>query len=73
MQLTNLATVRKARGMTQCDLADATGLTPAAISHLETGRRNARPSTTRLLAMLLYTSVEDLTADPVNEPVKGVI
>lgn len=45
-----LATLRKRRGWLQRELADRTGLHPAAISHFETGHR--LPSLENLLVLI---------------------
>lgn len=52
----NLAAWREFRGMTQEDLADAAGTSPAMISHLETGKRGLSAKWLRRLAPPLKTS-----------------
>jgi DNA-binding XRE family transcriptional regulator len=55
-----LKAIRKARSMSQSDLAKACGLEPSAVSHFETGRR--APNLTNLvkLADALKTSADEL-------------
>lgn len=51
-----LAAWREFRGLTQEQLAEAAGTTPAMISHLETGRRGLTAKWLRRLAPALQTS-----------------
>lgn len=58
-----LAHLRKAKGLTQADLADRAGLSPAAISSIESGRHLARADTRRRLCKALgvpYSRHEEL-------------
>jgi transcriptional regulator with XRE-family HTH domain len=56
---------RKNRGLSQRDLAEKSGVSPATIYELETGRRPApRPSTLRKLADALYVDVSALLEHP---------
>ena len=56
----NIAALRKAKGMTQEQLAAALGISPPAVSKWETGA--AEPSTSNLLALakLYGLSVDEL-------------
>jgi predicted transcriptional regulator len=56
--------------MTQDDLADATGMTKASISRLETGATKARVSTVRRLIAALSVESDQLTTT--SEPTDGV-
>lgn len=49
----SLRTLRRTAGMTQDDLAIATGLTQNTISRIETGANAPNPTTIRLLAAAL--------------------
>ena len=51
---------RKFRGMTQVDLAGASGLTQAAIAQIETGKRNPTVDTARKFADALNCDIDDL-------------
>ncbi len=51
---------RKYRGMTQVDLADASGVTQAAIAQIETGKRNPTVETARKFADSLNCDIDDL-------------
>ena len=51
---------RESRGMSQLDLANKTGLQPAAISHFETGQRSPSFENLRKLADALSVSVDYL-------------
>lgn len=51
---------RLVRGMTQRDLADRAGTTHAAISHIEAGKRQPRPSMILKLAEALGVKPEEL-------------
>lgn len=55
-----LRKARDARGMSQLDLANKTGLQPAAISHFETGQRSPSFDNLRKLADALSLSVDYL-------------
>lgn len=55
---------RELRGMTQADLADASGVSRVMISYLETGRsKNASSYTLLSLAKALGTTVDNLFFD----------
>jgi transcriptional regulator with XRE-family HTH domain len=64
--LTNLKTIRIARGLTQDNLSSLTGISQTALSRLERGERNPRPATVRLLALVLGCDRRDLTRGPVD-------
>lgn len=55
-----LRTARELRQLTQTQLAEATGLQPAAINHFEAGRRSPSFDNLRLLADALEVSVDYL-------------
>ncbi|MBQ4513634.1 MAG: helix-turn-helix transcriptional regulator [Anaerolineaceae bacterium] len=63
----NLKEIRLARGMTQQQLADASGITQSMICRLES--REAMPSveTLKALSKVLECSIDELLADPVKE------
>ena len=64
-----LERLRRARGLSQRELAKVSGVSPATIYELETGRRPApRPSTLRKIADALSVEVTDLTSK--EEPSK---
>lgn len=62
--LTNLETIRRARGLSQSGLARLTGLSQPAVSSFELGTRNPRPATVKLLALVLDCQPEDLYRKP---------
>jgi len=51
---------RKYRGMTQVELAAASGLTQAAIAQIETAKRNPTVETARKFADALHCDIDDL-------------
>ena len=51
---------RKYRGMTQTDLATASGLSQGAIAQIETGKRNPTVDTARKFANALNCDIDDL-------------
>lgn len=55
-----LRRAREARGLSQLDLANKTGLQPAAISHFETGQRSPSFDNLRKLADALSLSIDYL-------------
>lgn len=58
--------VRKFRlvaGMTQKELAEKAGTTENAVSLIESGKRNPRPSTIKKIAEALNVPVEDILRD----------
>ena len=61
-----LRRMRRAAGLTQADLAWAAGLSQHTVSEIETGRREARPSTLRKLADTLDCEVSDFFKAPVS-------
>lgn len=56
----NLKEVRKAKGMTQEDLADKTGLTLSQIARIETARVNTTIATVNVLLKALGAEANDL-------------
>ena len=60
---------RRMLGMSQGDLATATGLQSAIISHYETGRRNPSLSSLKPLATALHCAIGDFF-DPTAESVR---
>ena len=63
VRLSGLRRVRDRAALTQRKLAQLAGLTPAALSRLETGSAEARPSTTRRLAAVLKVKPVELMTD----------
>ena len=60
MKLTRLREWREREDLTQQQLANESGISQDSISNYETGRRDARFSTARRLALALEVEVEDL-------------
>lgn len=58
-----LRRIRTEKGLSQQDLADALGMTQAAISQLESGRRVATPKTIKRLAEVLQVGIEELSGE----------
>ena len=58
-----LRRIRTEKGLSQEDLANTLGITQAAISQLESGRRVATPKTVMRLAEALQTDIEDLAGE----------
>lgn len=71
-----LKKTRERQGLSQRELADRSGLTPAAISQLETGQREPTFSTIVRLATALRTSPNDLIgigdAEPLDPSLRGL-
>ena len=55
----NIRYWRLRKAMTQIELATLTGIDPATISQIETGRRKPRPSTLKKLAKALDVQPEE--------------
>lgn len=55
-----LAELRKARGLTQSEFAEALDISRLSLAYFETGRRWPRPVTLQKLANCLKVSVADL-------------
>jgi transcriptional regulator with XRE-family HTH domain len=58
---TPLRVLRETKGLSQDDLARASGVSKSAIVDLELGRRKPRPSTRRRLAQALEIKPEELS------------
>lgn len=58
-----LSRIRTEKGLSQQDLADALGMTQAAISQLESGKRIATPKTVKRLAEALQVDIEELAGE----------
>ena len=58
-----LSRIRTEKGLSQQDLADALGMTQAAISQLESGKRVATPKTVKRLAEALQVDIEELAGE----------
>jgi transcriptional regulator with XRE-family HTH domain len=61
-----LRRVRTMRGMSQVELAEASGVAQNTISEIELGKREARPGTLRKLAGALGVSLKELEEEPMN-------
>ena len=62
---------RRARQMSQADLADAIGISCTHMSYIETGRKNASLTVLKSIAELFQISVDSLVNEPEtteNEP-----
>lgn len=79
----NLRQLREKRGLSQETLAERANLAPTHISHLETGRRWAKPETLKALAEALQVGEEALFAsaaapivyverEPVSAEIKNI-
>ncbi|HYH75808.1 MAG TPA: helix-turn-helix transcriptional regulator [Candidatus Saccharimonadales bacterium] len=55
-----IAEVRKARGVTQQELAERIGMSVVAIAYIETGKRWARLETLSKIAAILKVNIADL-------------
>jgi transcriptional regulator with XRE-family HTH domain len=55
-----LVRIRKAKGLTQVELARASGISPRMIAHYETRIQNPAPATVLRLTKVLRVSVDDL-------------
>jgi transcriptional regulator with XRE-family HTH domain len=55
-----LRTLREKAHLSQCELAEQTGISQGAISLLESGRNNPRPITVKMLANVLHVSEQEL-------------
>jgi len=66
-----LVEIRKAKGLTQVDLAKLTGISPRMIAYYETRAKNPSPATIVALAKALKVSIDDLLGyrKPKDEPV----
>jgi len=60
VRLLGLKMLRRRRGMTQRELAEAADISQTTVYELESGRRGAYPKTVRRLAHGLNVEVEDL-------------
>lgn len=65
-----LAAVREGLGLTQGDVAEATGLGQSAVSRIESGDRRVDPFELRDIALLYGISIEEITAPPSAEEVR---
>jgi DNA-binding XRE family transcriptional regulator len=57
---TPLAFWRKKRGLTQADLAKATGVAQGFLSEIETGQKPGTPATLKKIAEALHIKIDDL-------------
>lgn len=55
--------MRKARGLTQAQLSEGSGVSQVSISHLERGEKPARRSTAERLAHVLFVPVEEIAEE----------
>ena len=65
--MTNLQRIRKAKGMSQKELADALGVTQGTISAWESGRWNPTIERVRAAAKVLCVTVDELIGEPLEE------
>ena len=65
-----VAQLRKARGITQVQLAEALGVSQQTVQAFEVGRRRIPVSTLRLLAKTLSLSLDELVAEGEHAPRK---
>lgn len=56
----NLRAIRKLRGYTAADFADACNVTPSFVSHLETGKRRPALATALKMAQVLHVQVHQI-------------
>lgn len=61
--MSRLANVRKRQGLSQVELAKASGVSPATVNLIENGKRKPHPSTLKKLAIALGVDVEYLTRE----------
>ena len=65
--MTTLQRIRKAKGMSQKELADALGVTQGTISAWESGRWNPTIERVRAAAKVLCVTVDELIGEPLEE------
>jgi len=65
VRLTRLRMWRERRAMTQQELADKAGITRVALSRIESGQAEPRPTTVRRLAQVLRVE-PDALMDPID-------
>lgn len=58
--MTNIRKLRKARGISQCELAARVGVTQRFISYVENGYRPPRSQAPARIAALLEVTIEEL-------------
>lgn len=59
--------VREEAGMSQKALADLLGVTEAAVSNYETGKRGIRPEVLKKISEIFNVSIDNLLGNPVEE------
>ena len=65
--MTNLQRIRKEKGMSQKELADALGVTQGTVSAWESGRWDPTVENLRAVAKVLGVTVDELIAEPLEE------
>lgn len=63
-----LKTYRKAKGMTQGDLAALLGISDAMVTHIENGRRRVTPENARDWEQIIHVSKEALCPEIFGAP-----
>lgn len=65
--MTNLQRIRKAKGMSQKELADALNVTQGTVSAWESGRWDPTVENLRAAAKVLGVTVDELIGEPLEE------
>jgi transcriptional regulator with XRE-family HTH domain len=65
--MTNLQRIRKEKGMSQKELADALGVTQGTVSAWESGRWDPTVENLRAVAKVLGVTVDELIGEPLEE------
>lgn len=65
--MTNLQRIRKEKGMSQKELADALGVTQGTVSAWESGRWDPTVENLRAVTKVLGVTVDELIAEPLEE------
>ena len=65
--MTNLQRMRKEKGMSQKELADALGVTQGTVSAWESGRWDPTVENLRAVAKVLGVTVDELIGEPLEE------
>ena len=65
--MTNLQRIRKEKGLSQKELADALGVTQGTVSAWESGRWDPTVENLRAVAKVLGVTVDELIGEPLEE------